>query len=403
MKVQKNPLKTRPIVSYSGSRLHPMGVWTDVKLQVAARQVCTYFKSSFDLKKELTSTVFPANTRIFTADAVSMYTNIPTGKALKTIRNYLNINHPNDLPVEAVMEALSIIMENNVFSFGDCYFRQRNGTAMGAPPAPPWATLYLAENETMLIEKYKKYLILLRRFIDDLIGLWLWDDSRECREKWNEFQQDLNNPHLELEWVTSEMETQVDFMDLTIKITNGRIDTTLYEKPNNLHLYIPPNSCHPPGLLTGMIHGIVHRVHTLCTSDEDKTTRLQSFYKHLRARDYNKKSLLPHFNKAIKKVKTYAGPIEKDKNALDGAVFFHIPYHPNDMPLREIQYLWHRYVVNPDPPHTRPLWDMKNWKGKKCGLRRLIVAYHRPPNLGNILSSRKIRDTDGPNVSTFMV
>ena len=85
MKVQKTPLKTRPIVSYSGSRLHPMGVWVDTKLQIAARSVCTYFKSSFDLKKELTGTTWPANTRIFTSDAVSMYTNIPTQQALETI------------------------------------------------------------------------------------------------------------------------------------------------------------------------------------------------------------------------------------------------------------------------------------------------------------------------------
>ena len=103
------------------------------------------------------------------------------------------------------------------------------------------------------------------------------------------------------------------------------------------------------------------------------------------------------------KAKNYNGPVERNNDALKDALFFHMPYHPNNLPSNEIQYLWHKHVVDPNPPYTIPLWEMKNWKGKKCGLRRLIVAYHRPPNLGNILSSRKIRDTDGPNVSTFMV
>ena len=45
-------------------------------------------------------------------------------------------------------------------------------------------------------------------------------------------------------------------MDMTISINNSnKIETTLLDKRLNLHLYIPPHSAHPPGLLPGIVYG----------------------------------------------------------------------------------------------------------------------------------------------------
>jgi hypothetical protein len=53
MKVHKSRLKTRPIVSCSGTLLYYLGIWVDDKLQKFAKRQRSYFKSSFDLKKYL--------------------------------------------------------------------------------------------------------------------------------------------------------------------------------------------------------------------------------------------------------------------------------------------------------------------------------------------------------------
>ena len=50
-------------------------------------------------------------------------------------------------------------------------------------------------------------------------------------------------------WEFNATTYKVDFMDLTISITNGQISMSVFEKPLNLHLYIPPHSAHPPGLI----------------------------------------------------------------------------------------------------------------------------------------------------------
>ena len=409
MKVHKTPLSTRPVVSYSGSLLHGLGVWVDDKLQIAARSVNTYFKSSNVLKRHLEMMTFDDNTKLFTADAVAMYPSIPIEKGLEVVESYLTKYHKDDVPVEAVMDALKLLMRNNIFKFGDAHFIQRIGTAIGAPPAPPWATIYCAENENKLIEKYSNNLVFFKRFIDDVIAAWRSTGSDADRTAWNNFVADLNDPDLELRWIVEKPSMSVDFMDLTITLSQGRAFMSLYEKPNNLHLYIPPNSSHPPGLLTGMVYGMVHRITTLCSSPSDRERRIKDCFRHLRARGYSKDVLKPHFEGAMERARNYQPLTEeeiqakkKDKNKLKDAVFFHTQFHPNNIPSRELQHLWHTHVVDPDPGYTMPLWDMWNYNNVRCRLRRMIVAYHRPPNLGNILSSRNIETATGPNVSSFL-
>jgi hypothetical protein len=100
MKVHKPPpLRTRPIVSCSGCLTQAIGEWVDDKLQIAAKEQRSYFKSSFDLKKDLDDLHVPPNSFLFIADAVSMYTNIPTDRALLFIGAYLRRKRFPGIPV----------------------------------------------------------------------------------------------------------------------------------------------------------------------------------------------------------------------------------------------------------------------------------------------------------------
>ena len=83
-------LKSQPIVSCPGSLLHGLGVWVDRKLQEVAQRTVSYFKNTLELKQQLLDLNLPTNACLFTADAVSMYTNIPTHTALNLIGKYLN-------------------------------------------------------------------------------------------------------------------------------------------------------------------------------------------------------------------------------------------------------------------------------------------------------------------------
>jgi len=66
-----------------------------------------------------------------------MYTNIPTDGALESMP---------ELPTH-LLEALELIMNNNIFQFSDTYWHQLSGMAMGMPPACMWVTLFFNHHE----------------------------------------------------------------------------------------------------------------------------------------------------------------------------------------------------------------------------------------------------------------
>ena len=181
---------------------------------------------------------------------------------------------------------------------------------------------------------------------------------------------------------------KVDFMDLTISIQNSQISTSLFEKPLNLHLYITPHSAYPPGLLPGIVHSTLFRIFTLCSDPNDQILRTNVFLKRIQARGYKSNQIKPLFLKAIAHAKTYYGPSTTTNND-HTAVIFHLSFHPNDPPSHKIQQAWRNSVAS--PKYHMPLPDIRNPKSKeKCNIQRMIIAYHRPMNIGNLLSHRKL-------------
>jgi hypothetical protein len=301
------------------------------------------------------------------------------------------------------MKALRLVMMNNIFIFGDTFWKQLTGTAMGTPPAPPWATLYYALHEQRFVPRYTANLLLYKRFIDDVFGIWRTDGSAASLAAWERFKRDMNSEVYRLKWDISDLSQSVDFMDLTISIRGDKLHTTLFEKVHNLHLYIPPHSCHPPGLLTGMVHGILHRIYNLCSDDADKRAKTRQFFHHLQCRGYPASTLRPMFNKAIARLTTAHGtsePTDDQRRKLRRCLFFHLRYHPQNPKSHAIQHAWRTHIA--EPQYSRPLAQVKNYAKAPLGIDRLIVAYSRPLNLGNILSYRKLKDTDGPPVSSFL-
>ena len=168
-------LKRRPIVSCPGRLLHGLGVWVDRKLQKVAQNTISYFKNTLELKKQLLKLNLPTNACLFTADAMSMYTNIPNHTVLNLIGKYLTQyqqKHNNEYPKDAVRAGLHLIMTMNIFTFGDLTVKQLNGTAMGAPPVPPYATIYYGIHEEKFLPHHARRVIFYRRFIDNVIGIW---------------------------------------------------------------------------------------------------------------------------------------------------------------------------------------------------------------------------------------
>jgi hypothetical protein len=167
----------------------------------------------------------------------------------------------------------------------------------------------------------------------------------------------MKNPDFTLEWIVSPPSQVVDFMDLTLSIKEDNIITTLYEKPSNFHFYIPPHSCHPPGLLRGMVYGMVNRLYTLVSDGDDIRPRTITTFRHLQRRGYQSRDLHDLFSsaitRAIEKKSIPPPPNVVYPEELRTIQFFHIEYHPMNMPSRTIQSLWSNFIAT--SPNKIPL------------------------------------------------
>jgi hypothetical protein len=410
-KIHKTPIKTRPVCSDSGSVTYALGKWVDTQLQPMAKSMPTYFKDSFALKEILDGLQVRPGTRVFTADATAMYQYIDPEKAIPVVAEYLRDPATQqqfpDYDAEALIAALEIVLLRNTMRCGDVFVKQTSGTAMGKPCAPPWAIIFEGLHEkNILLVAYENRLPVYLRFIDDVLGFWSPNEDRLVDEQsWNGFKSELNNWY-DLDWDISDRVTQVNFMDLTIKIVGSRIETTLYEKPMALYLYIPPHSAHPPGVRTGHIFGEVLRIHRLCTHQDDVDERIRVFFRRCMRRGHNASDLLPLFTQAITNARKFmttstAERQDKKQQKLEEArtrVYFHVDYHPQGPLARNIQQKFDEIVLN--PPGKAPFRDVG--QGGPVPVDAMIVANHRSLNLENLLSYRKISERNGPPISSFI-
>lgn len=390
MKIHKTPWSTRPIVSVSGSLLHGLGRWVDEQLQSICRLLPFVLRSSSDLVKQLRNNqpCLP-NARLFTMDAVSMYTNIDTEHALATISEFLRTDHRittiRSLNSNALITGLGIIMRHNVFRFGDTFWVQQNGTAMGTPPAPMYATLYYCVHEQSMIPRYHQ-LTSYFRYIDDGFGIWTpssFDDT-----EWDDF---VNASTFgSLHWTHSPRSTSVDFLDLTIKILpDGRLVTTLYEKALNLYLYLPSHSAHPAGMLNGLVLGMMLRILRLTMDTADIMPAVRRLFQRLLLRGYSYNLLLPLFQQSWA---TAQAPRKHAVQTSDTTVFLHRTFHPSDVPSKQLHYLFSQHVLHPvglPSLAELPAPLASSGTAHSLGYTRLCVANHRERNIGNVFCPRK--------------
>jgi hypothetical protein len=261
------------------------------------------------------------------------------------------------------------------------FFLQEDGAAMGTSCAVLYACMYYGFHEMKtLLAQFSQSLKLLKRFVDDMIGIWIGTD-----ERFEEFKQAL--PFGKLKWDVSDLSHSVDFLDLTVTIENGRIVTRTYEKALNKYLYIPPRSAHAPGTLKSTIFGNIRRYWFQNSTSEVYRSQVRKFFTRLEARGHARADLIPIFKEAFKILANESTISNTSTNSAAPQatpLFQHGEYHPRGVSKREVRRIYRETLE------------------EHCDFDRFIVAYSRPRNIRNALIKSKLSDTDGVRASEFI-
>ena len=392
LKAHKVSYKMRPIVCCAGTLLNHLSKWLDFQLQKLTQFIPSYLKDSRKLLAKLKAIgLLPPNAKLFTADANSMYTNIDTDHALAVISSWIDSlsgSLPSNYPVNAVKDAMRLVMKNNIFEWGDMHFLQLLGTAMGTSAACMWATAYYGVHETTtLIPRHSTSLILYVRYIDDIFGIWTGDKAA-----WQAFKADINNFGI-LTWDINEPSTSVDFLDLTITVQpNGRLTTKTYQKAMNLYQYIPPHSAHPPGMCKGIIYSLLQNYYLQNTERSDYHRMAVLLFQRFVAVGWERtkiKSMILAANQRLSQLKHQppsTAPLDELPSNKE-RLFLHLEYHPNELPKGAIQETYN---------HT-----CGELLEKRLGIKQVTIAYSRPLNLLESLTQAKLHQAPGREASTY--
>ena len=121
---------------------------------------------------------------------------------------------------------------------------------MGSPMAPNYANLFMAKFESDVIETYhqktgfKPYIWF--RYIDDIFIVWTHGaDALDDFIVYNQNFSDNSNMLSNIKFEVNKSTNTVNFLDVSVTIKDNKLDTTLYSKPTDAHLYLNTASNHP--------------------------------------------------------------------------------------------------------------------------------------------------------------
>ena len=169
-------------------------------------------RDSGELNQLLENTVLPnSSSFLVTADIVSLYPNVDTKNALVALDLVLREARASEAPL--LIQLASLVFDNNYLSseFSPDIFLQEFGTAMGTHFAVTEANTFMYFHEKDIVEQYSQFLLLYKRFIDDIVAIWCGP-----RDTLLEFLDAHNNKNDRIKLTHCISDSSIFFLDLCL-------------------------------------------------------------------------------------------------------------------------------------------------------------------------------------------
>ena len=288
-------LSIRPIIGGPVAPTSNLSKLVDKLLKPFMIALPSFVKDSIDLLRQAEQWESLENHEytLLAMDISGMYMNISEELGIKAIRfftrKYPHLLHPR-FSVEFIVDAVLLVLRNNISFFDGEYRRQNHGCAMGSHKSPPYASLAVGyiENvayDNLLVTKGTEYAdyvkLMLRRFLDDIFIKW-----RKSLGDPHELFDLLNNIDEKIKF-TMETGPKIPFLDVHFELRpNGTLKTDIFYKQTDTHNYVQFGSFHPRKTLTNIPYSLARRICVIVSDEEVKNRRLEELKHFLIRKKY---------------------------------------------------------------------------------------------------------------------
>lgn len=304
-------VRSRPIASNIGYPTGQISQFLHSQLIDAVNRHEHVLKDSLSLIRQLESMPLSPEQNILltSADVAALYPSINIDDGMTALQWFMaeHTSIPRNLQPKYLKLARFVLENNYVECKGiDGTFLQKVGTAMGTSFSVTYAIIFMIWLETPIINEFRKYIVLYKRYIDDILLIWSGPVNELCRFR---AKFGTANSNIKLEWQGTPSATdaenpakfnqhqhcRVNFLDLDIKIVSLQgspvFEFRIYRKPGNAYSYLPYGSYHARHIFRGWLKAEVQRLLTHSSNPSVWLEECRIFYEHLRDRGYPVKAI----------------------------------------------------------------------------------------------------------------
>jgi len=218
---------------------------------------------------------------------------------------------------------------------------------MGSTFAPSYANFYVGFSEQQFIfneDRNPFYSNIIRyfRYLDDVLCVF-----KGSQDELNEFTIHLNRMSSDLKFTVESDSKRVHFLDMWIKLEDGRLTTTLYRKETDRNSFLLASSSHPSALKNGLPKSQFYRLRRICHSIEEFKENAIDMKQRFLARGYPTKSIEEAYNIALSTPRPHLlkKSVKKDKKFSVSCI---TTFTPRSFIIKNtIMKYWH--LISDDP------------------------------------------------------
>ena len=294
-KTHKTPPTIRTITSGCGTVIEKLSAFVALNLQPMAENLPHVIRDSNQFLKalEIIKSKGPLSEGCFlvTIDVVDMFASLNSSDGLKITKSFLNKRKLKVPSTNCILEALRICLESNCSQFGDIFVKQHKGAATGPRYVCDYADLAMSSFDKLIFEYNPSLLVSYSRYRDDCF--LIWEGNEESLETFLSF---LNSVKPEIKFTMKFSNSQIEYLDILVYIKDGILETTVYSKPTDDHVYLHPRSNHPRHQIRAIPRGQAIRLKRIISNENDLFKAFSDYKQHFIDRGYDESLVKESFD-----------------------------------------------------------------------------------------------------------